>query len=75
MFLSFWDIHNCSYREQLRYVRHKRYLTSIRNLPKRPPIDWLGSRSGPIWTQEGLPAEKTLTLKSAKSSQKVKSRN
>jgi len=27
----------------------------------------------PAWTQEGLPAEKTLTLKSAKDSQKVKS--
>jgi len=30
-------------------------------------------RFGPVWTREGLPAEKTLTLKSAKNSQKVKS--
>jgi len=28
----------------------------------------LVSRFGPVWTQEGLPAEKTSTLKSAKNS-------
>jgi len=33
-------------------------------------VSWLG----PVWTQEGLPAEKTPTLKSTKNSQKVKSR-
>jgi len=35
----------------------------------------LVSRLGPAWTQEGLPTEKTPTLKSAKDSQKVKSRD
>jgi len=33
----------------------------------------LVSRFGLFWTREGLPTEKTLTLKSAKNSQKVKS--
>jgi len=33
------------------------------------------SRFGTVWPREGLPAEETLTLKSAKNSQKVKSRN
>ena len=33
----------------------------------------LVSRFGLIWTREGLPAEETMTLKSAKDSQKVKS--
>ena len=33
------------------------------------------SRFGPVWTREGFPTEKTLTLKSAKNSQKVKSNN
>jgi len=33
------------------------------------------SRLRPTWTQEGLLAEKTSTLKSAKDSQKVKSRD
>jgi len=35
----------------------------------------LVSRLGPVWTREGLPAEKTLTLKSVKNSHKVKSRD
>jgi len=35
----------------------------------------LESRFGPVWTRVGLPAEKTLTLKSAKNSQKDKSRD
>jgi len=35
----------------------------------------LVSRLGPAWTQEGLPTKETLTLKSAKDSQKVKSRD
>ena len=35
----------------------------------------LVSRRGPIWTREGLPVEETPTLKSAKNSQKVKSRD
>jgi len=34
----------------------------------------LVSRLGPVWTREGLPTGKTPTLKSAKNSQKVKSR-
>jgi len=34
----------------------------------------LVSQLGPVWIQEGLPAKKTLTLKLAKNSQKVKSR-
>jgi len=35
----------------------------------------LVSRFGSIWTREGLPAEETSMLKSAKNSQKVKSRD
>jgi len=69
----------CSYGEQIRDVKHKRYLTSIHNLLSRLTSGWhiylLVSRLGPVWTREGLPAEKTSMLKSAKNSQKVKSRD
>jgi len=66
----------CSCGEQIRDVRHKHYLTSIRNLLSRLPPGWhMLFVDISVWTREGLPAEKTLTLKSAKNSQKVKSRN
>jgi len=51
---------------------HQSPISSVGFLP--PGICYLlVSRFGPVWTREGLPAEKTLTLKSTKNSQKVKS--
>jgi len=59
---------NCSYREQIRSIRHKYHLTYIRYL-----LGWLFPFLYiSTWTQEGLPAEGTPKLKSAKAL-KVKS--
>jgi len=64
----------CSCGKQIRYVRHKRYLTPIcsllsRLLPAGICRLWI-SRCGPVWTREGLPAEETPMLKSAKTLRK-----
>jgi len=47
-------------------------VSSVGFLPAAICHLWV-SRFGPVWTREWLPAEETLTLKSAKNSQKVKS--
>jgi len=49
-------------------------VSSVGFLPAAICHMWV-SWCGPVWTREGLPAEETSTLKSAKNSQKVKSRN
>jgi len=70
---------NCSCGEQIRDVRHKYHLTLICNLRSKLSFGlYVLSTSIPAWTdldRDGLPVEETPTLKSAKNSQKVKSRD
>ena len=57
----------CSCGEQIRYVRHKCYLTSICNLLSRlPPDCYMSFVDISVWTREGLPVEETPTLKLVK---------
>jgi len=57
----------CSCREQIRYIRHKCHLTHIvRYLLSWPLPGWHMS----AWTREGLLAEGTPKLKSAKALRK-----
>jgi len=69
-----FNFNPCSCREQTRSVRHKYYLTLVCHLFSGPLPDWYVSFRGIsewwISTREGLPAEGTPKLKSAKSLKK-----